>query len=209
MSKKSKKAKSPKGRGRGAKGDSISGLYMELDETRFDSDKTYSLIESAQANALKERGGRDYIVENGGSANIEFEFGNNSIIRTIRVVGETANGSNDYSVRLAFLGNFEYAKTGKLLGGKVNELTCWTYGTHWTGDSVIDWGTIDKANALMGSTIWDLSPYPDTSDRVYEYDRYNLDNGYPSSRRDDFQDFASSRFFADSWWQDPFAPNLI
>lgn len=217
MSKKSSKSKPTKSTGRGSSKDSVTGLYMDVDGTRFYSDTTYDLLNSAEASALKKSLGANSfnfnsIFVEGGSAKMEFEFDKNVVIWTIRVVGELSNNgapqsSNDYTARYAYLGSFDYQKQGKLVKGNIKEVAQWTRGTQWSDDSLIDRGSVDQGSATMGSRVWQLTP--SNSQRVFDYDSLLEEEGGSHMPREGFQSFAGSKYFTGDWWQDPFAPNLI
>jgi len=217
MSKKSSKRKPTKSTGRGSSKDSVTGLYMDVDGARFHSDTTYDLLNSAEATALKNSLGADTFYFNsvfaeGGSARTEFEFGKNAIVWTIQVVGEISNNgnpqsSNDYTSRVAYLGDFEYNNKGALTKGNIREVAQWTRGTQWSDSTVIDRGSVDQGNASMGSRVWQLTA--GNTDRVFNYDTYIQENGASTNSKEGFQSFAGSKYFIGAWWHDPFGPNLI
>jgi len=217
MSKKSSKSKPTKSGAQRSTKDSVTGLYMDVDGTRFYSDTTYDLLNSAEATALKKGLGADAFYFNsvfveGGSAKTEFEFDKNVVIWTIRVVGEISNNgapqsSNDYTTRYAYLGSFDYQKSGKLVKGNIKEVAQWTRGTQWSDDSLIDRGSVDQGSATMGSRVWQLTP--GNTERVFDYNSFIEEEGGSQTPREVFQSFAGSKYFMGTWWQDPFSPNLI
>lgn len=217
MSKKSSKSKPTKSTGRGSSKDSVTGLYMDVDGTRFYSDTTYDLLNSAEASALKKSLGADAFYFNsvfseGGSARTEFEFGKNAIVWTIRVVGEISNNgnpqsSNDYTARFAYLGDFKYNNKGALTAGNVKEVADWTRGTAWADGSVDEHGGVSQGNARMGSTVWQLTA--DKIESAFNYNSYLQESGSQTGSKEGFQSFAGSKYFMGDWWQNAFAPNLL
>jgi len=217
MAKKSKKPKTPKTpkgrRGNGGGKDSVTGLYMDLEGTLFQTDVTYDFLNSKQALALKNRFGANYQADDGrfdagGSYKGEYELGRDVIINTNQHA-YTKEGIETFQ-RIAYIGTFKYSKTGALISGTITEVAEWTYARSLTtGKAEYEWGSVDKTQMSIGQNIWDLRGSPNSYTRIYDYDSRAEENNISSDTREGFAAYSSSKFHEANWWNNPFTPNLI
>lgn len=217
MAQKSNKVKTPKVKGgnkasnRGR--DEATGLYMDVDGTRFQGDITYNLLNSAQASALRNRFGENYVADDGrfasgGSYKGEFEFSKDAIINTNHYI-YTKEGMESFQ-RITYLGSFEYSSSGALSKGLINEVSEWTYGRSLTDRQMeLEWGSVDKTQMPIGKDIWDFQGNINNFSRVYDHNSLVQKDGGPSDPRERFNSYTSSKYHERNWWENPFATNLI
>jgi hypothetical protein len=219
--KKVKSSKAGKNEGKSAR-DAITGLHADVNGTRIYSDTVYNENgapdgDSPQGNALfKNRDER--VFAEGGSAKFEFEMSKDAIILTSHVVGEISAGgiaqsSNNYRARYAWLGDFAYKSNGALRSGKIREIVNWSNGTDWNNGSVSEWGSVDRASTPWSiDSILDIfypSPTPSAFTREYDYNAHYGEGRITGGPRESFFGFESSRYFQESWWDNPFNTNLV
>jgi len=217
MAKKSKKPKTPKTpkgrRGNGGGKDSVTGLYMDLEGTLFQTDVTYDFLNSKQALALKNRFGANYQADDGrfdagGSYKGEYELGRDVIINTNQHA-YTKEGIETFQ-RIAYIGTFKYSKTGALISGTITEVAEWTYARSLTtGKAEYEWGSVDRHKCQLDKIFGIYAVAPNSYTRIYDYDSRAEENNISSDTREGFAAYSSSKFHEANWWNNPFTPNLI
>ncbi len=217
MSKKPKREKSPKVKSGGNAGrggqDPVTGLYADNNGQRIESDKVYSQLNDPEAKGFfAARESR--VFASGGSAEFEFEMGKTAIILTSRVTGEQSvdglpQSSKQYQQRVAWIGNFEYDKNGRLKSGIIRELTEWTHGSSWLDDSTHEWSSIDTGSTTKAQSLLGVFASANSfTTRIYDYLADYANNIVIGGPKSEFYNFESSKYFEDGWWNNPFATNL-
>ncbi len=226
MSKKSKKAKTPKVKGGSKAGPSTKDAITGLDLGNgliLRSDTVYT-DQSPEYKALF--GNRNSTYSPGGGTQIEFEFSNNAIFYTAATAGElTINGSPqttpDYKSRAIGLGSFTTGKGGLLKSGVINEATEWSYtparpasstnGALPESESIISYKSNTKfSDAQLKSNPSSIFYAFTGSEPVFWYvSDIQPELSGEFDQKSGFTQLASSKYLTDGWWNNPFATNLI
>jgi hypothetical protein len=199
--------------------DEVTGLHLSHNGEKIYSDSIYDQINSPQGQALfGSLLGSERVFADGGSALFEIEAGGDAIIINIHTVGEISvdgvpQSSNNYRKRLTYSGDFRYSREGQFIGGAVREIADWSYGTLWADGGVYEWGSIDKSQADIKvddpAGLWTAATRIMQNTRVFDYLADYGDGLVEGDARETFYNFPVSRFYEGSWWDNPFATNLI
>ena len=225
MSKKSKIPKSPNGGGRK---DSITGATWNLDGTALESDKVYNGTQIQQLFGFKDIPGvQDY--ENWST---EVEFGDPKLV--VQTISYTQNdGTGEMwqtTQRFVWEGEFRYSSKG-MTSAKLNRLSDDLITVRSDG-LTIKTGSVSNplsggagivienpaALASWGDVITPIASVPyDQQIRESKYqnttelpsnDQYASNSTFDGNEAG-IRSYQSGRFFADGWWSNPFAPNLV
>jgi hypothetical protein len=198
--------------------DEMTGLYIEFAGEKLYSDRQYDLLNPDAANPVTRLGAAIYgtsadeieFAESGGGAQIEFELSDNAIAMTVHSYGvkwpERDSFTDKASLRWALVGDFDFDTNGSLESGAVSESASWTYFT-WD-NRVGEYSSIDKGNPIKASG-YDLFGVWQQHERVFDYLADYGDNLIEGGPKGNFYNFESSKYFQGSWWDNPFATNLI
>lgn len=202
--------------------DSITGIALGKGLT-LRSDTIYT-DKSPEVVALL--GERNSTYADGGGTQWEFEFSSSAIAYTMVTQGElTRNGvaasKSDYSSRAVSIGKFKGDKKGFLKSGTISETSEWTHHTAFEGSETRGASPASENIITYQSTsIFSSQTVKGNPSSIF----YGIVAGSPVywhmsdiqpelagdfDIRSDFAEYQTSNYFAEGWWQDPFAPNLI
>jgi hypothetical protein len=212
MTKKSKKAKSPKaevgGKAGKAKQDAITGLYMEIPGALFESDKTTTVRPKALG-----------IGEDEGDVTGEAELGSTYIVLT----GQGGNGIT----RIVWKGEFKYSNDGKLDSAQVTDVAQDWHPYPNNGGGIIS-RYKSGSRQLVDSKGFVRFDSDDQShwEHTDTYRQWEHETEYGGEAvlsgtidgaevwstgkgKEAVTAFGEGRFFYEGWWNSPFASNLV
>jgi len=213
-----RKGSRPKARPSKGGKDAVTGLFSNVNGQRIGTDVTYSEISSSEGKAFYESLNdmpEDRVFSEGGSSMFEIEFGKTAVIFTRQVVGEISvdglrQSSQNRRQRVAWLGDFTYAKNGAFQKANLREVAEWTYVERWSDGEIYEWGSVDRGNASGLTSLMTLfNPSLLMPGRVYDFWADYGENRIGGDPKQNFYNFESSKYFENGWWDNPFAPNLV
>ena len=214
MTKKPKKAKTPKAKGgskvgKGGGKDPVTGLNLAIDGERFISSDTVYNQDTAPYQSFWQKAASDIktVALDTSAGQLEYELDNSFIVWTYsyqQADGQSATG------RQVLEGSFTYKK-GRLSGGKISRALSYTLNPDGDGQRTEIYSTskgmsIKAGNSLDSITNGYYSSFTAGTPYLFSHEGNTTAIAVPS---DIYQDSTIARFFPQSWWQDPFAPNLI
>ena len=214
MAKKPKKAKTPKAKGgnkvgRGGGKDPVTGLNLAIEGERFISSDTVYNQDTAPYQSFWQKAASDIktVALDTSAGQLEYELDNSFIVWTYsyqQADGQSATG------RQVLEGSFTYKK-GRLSGGKISRALSYTLNPDGDGQRTGIYSTskgmsIKAGNSLDSITNGYYSSFTAGTPYLFSHEGNTTAIAVPS---DIYQDSTIARFFPQSWWQDPFTPNLI
>ena len=164
--------------------DEVTGLYMDIGGEKVISDTVYGLSSDNGQGPIKE------------FEQYEFEFGREAITLTF-------TGGADNWKRYTLLGEFNYDKKGKILSAKTREFADWTHSP------TSEWRLVFQRQQTTTSPYEIFTGFEGAAEFDYDKTLEEDPTLATGTNPDDFFKYQSSNYYNDSWWDNPFATNLI
>ncbi len=214
MSKKSKKAKTPKGKSGGkagrVKNDAVTGLAIQLDEYGLvESDKTYG-PGSDLMNRIYQSS--EFPIE--GDLWYEFEMGTDKIAFTSRFVGNENSFTDESYQRGVVTGRFGYTN-GKLTSAVIDGISAhnidFKEGSKYYEQSYIEKFPQPRTVSNTRATPpWDYALREEGA-QVMMFAQWSTGNIFNTNEGnvEDIYGHLGGSILEPGWWTNPFTPNLV